>query len=323
MKPSVSFVLPYYRVEGLLLKRCLESLLALPEMIDYEIIIVDDGTPETSVPDWLAEWKMTSRVRYCYQENKGPGGARNTGLSLAEKEYVQFVDPDDYLLSERYLTVWSLLQEKNPDLLSFDFRMVYDTNRFSDAEGDATVWFEGSGTAFMLRHNLRASVWGYIFRRSICRNVSFPEYAYHEDEAFTPLLYLRAQTVVATDIVLYAYFQRRGSIMNNTKREELHKRFTDMLRIQSLLTSFSVSFPAEQRQAMHRRIDQNYMSMLYKLFTDSPDWKFLQHYFRGMKRQGGFPLPLHFHTLKYFLFACITVCPGVIHLLYFLLRRRQ
>lgn len=323
MKPSVSFVLPYYRVEGLLLKRCIESLLALPEMIDYEIIIVDDGTPETSVPDWLAKWKMTSRVRYCYQENKGPGGARNTGLSLAEKEYVQFVDPDDYLLSERYLTVWSLLQEKNPDLLSFDFRMVYDTNRFSDAEGDATVWFEGSGTAFMLRHNLRASVWGYIFRRSICRNVSFPEYAYHEDEAFTPLLYLRAQAVVATDIVLYAYFQRRGSIMNNTKREELHKRFTDMLRIQSLLTSFSVSFPEEQRQAMRRRIDQNYMSMLYKLFTDSPDRKFLQHYFRGMERQGVFPLPLHFHTLKYFLFACITVCPGVIHLLYFLLRRRQ
>ena len=91
MKPSVSFVLPYYRVDGLLLKRCLESLLALPEMIDYEIIIVDDGTPGTSVPDWLAKWKMNSRVRYFYQENKGPGGARNAGLSLAEKEYVQFV----------------------------------------------------------------------------------------------------------------------------------------------------------------------------------------------------------------------------------------
>ena len=246
MKPSVSFVLPYYRVDGLLLKRCLESLLALPEMIDYEIIIVDDGTPGTSVPDWLAKWKMNSRVRYFYQENKGPGGARNAGLSLAEKEYVQFVDPDDYLLPERYLTVWSLLQEKNPDLLSFDFRIVYDKGRFSGSEGDTTVWFEGNGTAFMLQHNLRASVWGYIFRRSIGRNVSFPEYAYHEDEAFTPLLYLRAQVVVATDIVLYAYYQRRGSIMNNTKLEELHKRFTDMLRIQSLLTSVSVSFPVEQ-----------------------------------------------------------------------------
>lgn len=323
MNLSVSFILPYYRVDGALLKRCLESLLALPATIDYEIILVDDGTPESRVSDWLSEWQMASRVRYIYQENKGPGGARNTGLSLAEKNYVQFVDPDDYLLSERYQVVWSLLEEKKPDLLAFDFQTVDDKKSFSDTKEDSFVWFEGSGTAFALQHNLRASVWGYLFRRSICQGVSFPEYAYHEDEAFTLLLYLRAQTVVATNLVLYAYYQRRGSIMNNTERGELHKRFTDLLRIQSLLASLSVSMPADQRKAMQRRVDQNYMSMLYKLFTDSPDRKFFQHYLYGMRQQGGYPLPLHLYTLKYFLFTCVTACSGMLFLLYILLRRKR
>ena len=61
----------------MLLKRCLDSLLSLPSDIDYEVILVDDGTPETSVPAWLSEWQVPSCVRYFYQENKGLGGARN------------------------------------------------------------------------------------------------------------------------------------------------------------------------------------------------------------------------------------------------------
>lgn len=323
MNVSVSFILPYYRIEGVLLKRCLDSLLALPSDMDYEVILVDDGTPESSVPDWLMEWQMTSCVRYFYQENKGLGGARNTGLSLATKEYVQFIDSDDYLLSERYTSIWSLLQEKQPDLLAFDFRKVYDTDRLPDTEGGVSVWFEGSGTAFMLRHNLRAGVWGYIFRRSLCHDLVFPEHIYHEDEAFTPLLYLRMQVVVATDIPLYAYYQRRDSIMNSPKREKLHKRFTDLLGIQLSLSSLAGSLPAGQRQALQRRIDQNYMSMLYKLFTDSPDRAFLRRYMKRMKKQGGYPLPWHGYTLKYILFACVTALPGVPTLLWRLLAGRQ
>lgn len=323
MSASVSFILPYYRIEGMLLKRCLDSLLSLPSDIDYEVILVDDGTPETSVPAWLSEWQVPSCVRYFYQENKGLGGARNTGLSLATKEYVQFVDPDDYLFAERYAAVWSLLQEKQPDLLTFDFRKVYDCIRLPDAEGDTSVWFEGSGTAFMLQHNLRAGAWGYLFRRSLCRDLTFPEHTYHEDEAFTPQLYLRARVVVITDIPLYAYYQRQDSIMNSPKREKLHKRFTDLLGIQLGLSAQANQLPAEQQQALRRRIDQNYMSMLYKLFTDSPDQAFLQLYVRRMKKQGGYPLPLHGYTLKYILFACVTALPGVPALLWRLLAGRR
>lgn len=129
--------------------------------------------------------------------------------------------------------------------------------------------------------------------------------------------------MVITDIPLYAYYQRQDSIMNSPKREKLHKRFTDLLGIQLGLSAQANQLPAEQQQALRRRIDQNYMSMLYKLFTDSPDRAFLQLYVRRMKKQGGYPLPLHGYTLKYILFACVTALPGVPALLWRLLAGRR
>lgn len=320
MSCSVSFIVPYYQIEGVLLKRCLDSLLSVTFPVDCEVILVDDGTPDSSVPDWLAEWQMDSRVRYHYQANKGLGGARNTGMQLATKEYIQFVDPDDYLIPDTYLWVLRLLIEKNPDILSFDFRKVYDTSHHAVRSESYTVLYEGSGADFMRHHNLRAGVWGYVFRRSLLQGLTFREHTYHEDEAFTPLLYLQAGSLLATDIPAYVYYQRMDSIMNSRRLEKLHQRFTDLLSIQADLTArLSLLQPLPQA-ALRRRIDQNYMSMLYKLLTDSPSRAFLKAYLKRIRQQGGYPLPLHFYTWKYLLFALLTAMPQIYGML-FTLRR--
>lgn len=308
---SVSFILSYYQVEGLLLKQCLESLFALSAQIDAEVILIDDGTPDSPVPTWLAEWDMATRIRYHYQENKGLGGARNTGMQMATKEYIQFVDPDDYLIAEAYGRVFTLLQEKQPDLLAFYFYKVYDRTVAATPEIRASILYEGSGTDFLLRNNLHAGACSYLFRRALAKGLSFPEHTYHEDEAFTPLLYLRVGRLTVTDIPAYAYFQRKESIMNSGSRDKLHKRFSDLLKIQQGLEQQSVLMEAEARTAMRRRIDQNYMAMLFKLMTDSPNGAFLSLYLKRMKKQKGYPLPVHAYTRKYFLFSLFTALPFV------------
>lgn len=319
---SVSFIVPYYQVSASLLKRCLDSLLAVAATVDCEVLLIDDGTPDTLVPVWLSDWQMEKKVRYYYQENKGLGGARNVGMKLATKEYIQFVDPDDYLFTENYPEVWSLLQGKQPDLLAFDFQLVYETDPQVGPKHNS-VSYEGSGVRFMAGHNLRAGACFYLFRRTLAEGLLFPEHTYHEDEAFTPLLYLRARSILVTDVSLYAYYQRSDSIMNSPSRQGLHKRFADLLGIQRSLSVFAMSLSEDSQKALVRRINQNYMSMLYKLFTDSPDREFLKLYVGRMKKQNGYPLPLHGYTLNYFLFACITAIPGVIFLLHLLLRRRH
>lgn len=319
---SVSFIVPYYQISACLLKRCLDSLLAVAATTDCEVILVDDGTPDTKVPSWLVDWQMEKKVRYHYQENKGLGGARNTGMKLATKEYIQFVDPDDYLIAEHYAAVWSLLQEKQPDLLAFDFRMVYDVEP-KTVVPCRSVLYEGSGVHFMCSHNLRAGACFYLFRRILAVGLLFLEHTYHEDEAFTPLLYLRAQTLIATRIPLYAYYQREDSIMNSPDRGKLHRRFSDFLKIQQSLTALLPTLSHRQQMALRRRVDQNYMSMVYKLLTDSPDRSFLQPYLQEMKQLGVYPLPVRLYTLKYFLFAGLTACPGVLMILRRLLRGRR
>lgn len=312
MRPcSVSFVIPYYRIDRMLLKRCLDSLFSQPGLEEPEVILVDDGTPDTPVPGWLSEWQLSERVRYVYQENKGLGGARNTGMILATREYLHFVDPDDYLIADAYATVLRLLAEKDPDLLFFSFRKVYDDRMETALPFKGGIRFEGTGTDYMTHYNLRAGACGYLFRRTLLQDLIFPEHTLHEDEAFTPLLCLRAARLVDTDIPAYAYYQRADSIMNSREEVRLHRRFTDLLGIQSGLQSRLSTLPLPARKALRRRIDQNYMSMLYKLLTDSPDRRFLLSYLKQVRKQGGYPLPLHAYTQAYLLFALVTACPGM------------
>lgn len=306
VSPFISFIVPYYQVEAYLLRRCLDNLLSLSVPQGMEIVLVDDGTPDSQVPEWLADWHMQERVVYVYQENKGPGGARNTGMKCARGIYIQCVDPDDYILRDAHCVLMELLTRHKPDLLSFYHEEVYDAHPINPAPNCYSVYYCGSGVHFMLHYNVRTAIWGYIFRKSILQNLVFPEHLYHEDEAFTSRLYLAADYVVATDLRAYAYFHRENSIMHDRSVEKLHKRFADLLLVQHDFRQDIARYEGEARRALKRRLDQCCMSMLYKLLSDSPDDNFLNHYMQQMAKESGYPLPLRYYSFRYFLFALTT-----------------
>ena len=90
-----SIIVPIYKVEEYL-DRCVESLIRQTEK-DIEIILVDDGSPD-SCPAMCDEWaKKDERIRVVHKENGGLSDARNAGLNIATGEYVLFVDSDDYV----------------------------------------------------------------------------------------------------------------------------------------------------------------------------------------------------------------------------------
>ena len=100
---KVSFVLPVYNVMPYL-ERCVQSLVCQTYK-DFEIILVDDGSPDDSgkLCDELAT--RDERIRVIHQENKGISGARNTGIDNATGEYIIFVDSDDYWLFDDGLQI--------------------------------------------------------------------------------------------------------------------------------------------------------------------------------------------------------------------------
>lgn len=120
--PTVTIVVPLYN-KGKFIERALNSVLgqSFPSM---EIIVVDDGSTDEGPEKVLAF--TDSRIRLVKQENAGPGGARNKGLSLARGKYVAFLDADDeYLPSFLEAGISSLEKEEN------DISIVYTGFYFS------------------------------------------------------------------------------------------------------------------------------------------------------------------------------------------------
>ena len=115
-KPSISFIIPYYKVELPLLARAITSILRLGQKADWEVWVINDGTPGHEAEDYLGSLD-DPRIHYHVQPNLGLGGARNTGMEMAQKEYIQFLDADDFLFQKAFSQILDVLGEKHPDLL--------------------------------------------------------------------------------------------------------------------------------------------------------------------------------------------------------------
>lgn len=93
MQPEISVIVPVYKAEKYLY-RCVDSILA-QTFTNFELILVDDGSPDNSGAICDEYAKKDSRIKVIHKKNGGPSSARNVGLDNAIGEYVCFVDSDD------------------------------------------------------------------------------------------------------------------------------------------------------------------------------------------------------------------------------------
>ena len=94
--PQVSIIVPIYNVEKYLSK-CLESIVN-QDFFDYELLLIDDGSPDNSAEICLKFAEKDSRVKYFKKGNGGLSSARNYGIDKSSGRYIVFVDPDDFWL---------------------------------------------------------------------------------------------------------------------------------------------------------------------------------------------------------------------------------
>ena len=129
---KVSFILPIYNVEKYL-SECVESILA-QTYSDFEILLVDDGSPD-NCPALCDEWaKKDSRIKALHKPNGGLSDARNYGLEHAQGDYVVFVDSDDFWVNKDCLKRLMNVVDAHPkcDFIGFNCSYYYsDTNTFN------------------------------------------------------------------------------------------------------------------------------------------------------------------------------------------------
>ncbi len=125
--PKVSIIIPCYNVEKYI-NQCIDSLLA-QTMSDFEIICVDDGSNDGTL-DILKKYEsVENRIKVLEQKNLYAGVARNNGLSVAQGEYVIFLDSDDFFAEEMLEKACNAADEANADVAVFGFRRFDDKKK--------------------------------------------------------------------------------------------------------------------------------------------------------------------------------------------------
>lgn len=312
---SVSFIVPCYCTEKRLLMRCLRSILALGGDIGLEILLIDDGTPQSQVERW-AEELGDSRIHYHYQENAGQGAARNWGLRHAKGEYVQFVDSDDYLLGESYRQCLSLVERRSPDLLMFGYRKVYGDDFSDNPPRHICLKEYADGIDYMLRNSMLGVVCNVIVRRSVVSSLRFPEKILHEDEEFAPLMLLNTGKMVTVNLIPYAYYQRAGSTMDSSDVRHLDRRFGDFFEVVGSLGKYNLGLDGRKKAALSRRVDQLCEAFVYDVIRFSPDGSFLDKWIGTLEKNGMYPVRFRRYNLKYILFWALTCRKWMVELLY-------
>ncbi len=223
MIPEISVIVPVYKVEAYL-PRCVENLLSQTYK-DFEIILVDDGSPDTCPAMCDAYAKKYSNIHALHKENGGLSDARNAGMTAAKGEYVTFVDSDDYV-HPAYLEMLMQGIRQGADFSVCGFTEVYDGNGIEDLdtsrisvacvnakEGLAEILYQGF-------HDVSAC--GILLPASLARKYPFPKGKLFEDLYTTYKFYLAAETVAFIRVPLYYYFQRKGSIMGRRNEAFIH-----------------------------------------------------------------------------------------------------
>ena len=123
--PKVSVIIPVYNVENYL-RECLDSIVN-QTLKDIEIILVDDGSTDSSLSICNEYAQKDNRITVLTQQNKGVGAARNKGLERATGDYLYFLDSDDFIKLETLEKLYSKITETN-SAICFCKNNIYNEN---------------------------------------------------------------------------------------------------------------------------------------------------------------------------------------------------
>lgn len=209
---KISVIVPVYNVEELLPK-CLDSLVN-QTFDDYEVIVVNDGSPDNSqkiIDDYYK--KYPNIIKPLKKENGGLSSARNYGLKYATGEYVLYVDSDDYVSSDILEKMYSLGMRDNSDIVVCR-SYAFSNNNLEKIDNEIL-----NNDVFKRYILNRPSATCKLIKKEILLHseLAFFEGHYYEDIAEVPAFCLYAKNISFIDDYLYYYLVREGSIMHNKK----------------------------------------------------------------------------------------------------------
>lgn len=222
-----SVILPVYKVENYLCP-CIDSILNQTYK-DFEIILVDDGSPD-KCPEICDNYaRKYPRVKVIHKSNAGQADARNVGLDAAQGDYICYIDSDDFLANDGVLQLLAEKTESKPDIVHYKFKEWFELDgHIADCRFDYNVPTEGRTLAEIYcdlvdKDAYYNSAWSKIIRRKLLteNNIRFEKGIVGEDNEWYYHVVMVANSLMLVDEALYVYRRRQGSTTTTTTRKNL------------------------------------------------------------------------------------------------------
>lgn len=221
----LSIIIPIYKVEKYLEKCILSCVNQNIPSGDYEIIAVNDGSPDKSLQIVERIASHYANIRVITRQNGGLSAARNTGIDNAKGEYLFFVDSDDWIENNCLRKITDVLKEQKPDVLCICSANVLGNQiaRRMSYEGLKSE----SGPESMLHYVTPCATFHIVRKAHLDQNnIRFYEGIFHEDTEYTPRMRYLAKKVSYLNDIIYFVFQNSNSITRTVNIKKIYDVIT-------------------------------------------------------------------------------------------------
>lgn len=262
-----SIIIPVYNIENEL-PYCLDSAVN-QSFRDYEIILIDDGSTDSSSQICDSYAKKYENTVCFHQINQGPSAARNIGLEKASGEWIVFVDGDDWIRKDMLEVLNRCMEEEKADLYSFNARKVFPEGKYENllfsventvtgfySEKDRFRYYEEQ----LMQYKVGWEVCFRVYKKEIIQRYDMkfsPSSFWAEDYLFTFQYLLYVTMVYHICDILYFYRQRATSSMNSLNMET----------VLPCLAVWAETAYQQVRQAKLHYFRKNYERLYFWLFN--------------------------------------------------------
>jgi glycosyltransferase involved in cell wall biosynthesis len=291
----LTYIVPVYNTENYVIK-CLQSIVNQGIAEDeYEVVVVDDGSPDNSkavIQDFIA---THHQVRLISQANAGLSAARNTGIDNARGRYLHFVDSDDFLVPGTMGPLLKRAVDENLDMLLFNFKNVdSDGNPISDRAVKHTTTPLMTGYDYLCNHAMIPYAWLFLLSRDHINKMGLrfdTSLRYCEDGPFSARILPNAKRVAYNDTVVYCYVNRENSIMHDTNIEHLRRRMNCQVDAAASINEAITAFEADCGVLAPKSVAGMRNVYLYFAMTKALTSGCVDEVLQRIRQAGLFPFP--------------------------------
>lgn len=243
--PKISIIVPVYNMEKYL-RQCVDSILA-QTFTDFELLLVNDGSKDSSAAICDAYASADSRVKVIHKENSGQADSRNIAIGMAKAPLIGFIDSDDWIDPDMYETLYHAMVENDADISMCGHYLSYLNHEIPSCQGGQIKVYDGYQALQMIIDDkeIKSYLVDKLYKKEMITEL-LPKSYYYEDYATLFKWFVGASRVAICNAAKYHYRQRQGSTDHDSDPRKKYHFFLAEQERYNYLTANNI-FPEQHR----------------------------------------------------------------------------